>query len=696
MRRYILSLIALFFCMSIGAQVIKVYKIGETTPIATYTNTETEKYKVVFEERVEPKFLPGNFTVSATKTVQFTKSNIYWNGSIFRFEENQTDCPTEWNPKHIGHFYWTKTAAASYALKYDDDEPSTISDEPFFAESRGGFRVQGSSHLYALSKQEWVYLMNDRIYTNRFALAMVNGVKGLLIFPDSYNGFTPVTGTGIATVNVDDAPFPSESIPSDTWTAMESDGVVFLPAAGYRDDSTIRERTSVGYCWASTSDDEEEFPGAYNLEFESRDVSPWSGSTRNVGYSLRLVKTNSEAIVPVTSISLNKTSTSIEPGKDETLTVIFTPENAYNKNVTWTTSNANVATVDATGKVSIPSTATVGATATITATTQDGNKTATCTVTVIKYVASVSLNTVKSSREIPQGTEVTLTPIISPSDATNKNVTWSSSNTSVATIDATGKISIPSTVAVGSTATITVTTEDGNKTATCNVTVIDKNLLPGNFTIAFDGYHNKTVKFTKSNIYWDGSDYKFEPTQTGFGGGFFWTSIDDYHTDEYKYMPYADEFKHKNEYSTSDRFWCGENDKMRVEGTRELYVMSSAEWYHLINNRTNASSLHKCGVTVDGHSNCLIIAPDGYTNAIKPLSETTEYTLKEINDYGLVCLPAAGQRGNQSNEVGRYWSSTTYTQEDLPDHYCNYLGFGSNVFISVTSRSFPYSIRLVK
>ena len=84
------------------------------------------------------------------------------------------------------------------------------------------------------------------------------------------------------------------------------------------------------------------------------------------------------ATVPVTGVTLNKTSTSLDVGDTETLTPTITPSDATNKNVTWSSDNTSVATVDADGKV----TAAGAGTATITVTTADGNKTATCVVTV--------------------------------------------------------------------------------------------------------------------------------------------------------------------------------------------------------------------------------------------------------------------------------------------------------------------------
>ena len=84
-------------------------------------------------------------------------------------------------------------------------------------------------------------------------------------------------------------------------------------------------------------------------------------------------------------------------------------------------------------------------------------------------VEGVSLNV--TSVELTEGDQTTLTAAVNPSNATNKNVTWTSSDSNVATV-ANGKV----TAVKAGTATITVKTEDGNKTATCTVTVTAKSV----------------------------------------------------------------------------------------------------------------------------------------------------------------------------------------------------------------------------
>ena len=171
---------------------------------------------------------------------------------------------------------------------------------------------------------------------------------------------------------------------------------------------------------------------------------------------------NVTVVIPVTSVSLNKTELTIEKGKSETLTATVSPSDATDKTVSWKSSNTSVATVDQNGKV----TAVNAGSAVITVTTKDGSKTATCNVTVVIPVTSVSLN--KTELTIEKGKSETLTATVSPSDATDKTVSWKSSNTSVVTVDQNGRVTA---VGAGS-AVITVTTKDGSKTATCNVTVV--------------------------------------------------------------------------------------------------------------------------------------------------------------------------------------------------------------------------------
>ena len=160
--------------------------------------------------------------------------------------------------------------------------------------------------------------------------------------------------------------------------------------------------------------------------------------------------------IMVEEISFNKTSVSLKAGETVTLTATVKPDDATDKTVTWSTSDATVATVS-NGVV----TAKKVGTATITA--KAGDKSATCEITVVSTpVTAVTLN--KTSVSLKAGETVTLTATVKPDDATDKTVTWGSSDESVA------KVENGIVTAIGKGLS-TITAKAGDTSATCMVTV---------------------------------------------------------------------------------------------------------------------------------------------------------------------------------------------------------------------------------
>ncbi len=172
-------------------------------------------------------------------------------------------------------------------------------------------------------------------------------------------------------------------------------------------------------------------------------------------------------IVHVTGIELTPNTLELTVGVEpQTINAIISPENATNKSISWSSSNENVAYVSDEGVVIIVA----EGTATITAITVDGGYTSTCEIIVnsvepIINVTGVSLS--ENSLTLSTSSEpVELVANIEPSDATNKEVTWSSTDEQVATV-LDGVITV---VGVGE-ATISVTTVDGNYSDSCVVIV---------------------------------------------------------------------------------------------------------------------------------------------------------------------------------------------------------------------------------
>ena len=162
---------------------------------------------------------------------------------------------------------------------------------------------------------------------------------------------------------------------------------------------------------------------------------------------------------PVTSVSFNKTATTLEVGDTETLTATVTPDNADNKNVTWSSSAESVATVSYDGVV----TAIAPGTATITATTEDGSYTATCEVTVnasSKAIVNITGFTADATTLI-KGTTTTTT-ITNDQAGWTSAYTYTSSDESVATVNASGVITAVAKGTAAITATLNVDSNDEN------------------------------------------------------------------------------------------------------------------------------------------------------------------------------------------------------------------------------------------
>ncbi len=214
--------------------------------------------------------------------------------------------------------------------------------------------------------------------------------------------------------------------------------------------------------------------------------------------------------VPATSITLNASSQNLITGESFTLTATVEPAKTTDT-VVWSSSNEAVATVSD-GTV----TATKAGTTEITATA--GNVKATCTVTVsdpVYKVTDIKL-TAAPSRRIAAGKKVKLKASIAPSNATDKSVTWTSSNKKVATVNAKGLVKFKKN-AGGKKVTITATAKDGSKkfakiTLTCMKGSVKSIKLSGKTTVKSgkttklkakvstkNGKANKTVVWSSSN-----------------------------------------------------------------------------------------------------------------------------------------------------------------------------------------------------
>ncbi|MGN0804197.1 MAG: Ig-like domain-containing protein [Candidatus Coproplasma sp.] len=169
--------------------------------------------------------------------------------------------------------------------------------------------------------------------------------------------------------------------------------------------------------------------------------------------------------VAPTSVTLNTASVTIAVGDTLNLTATVAPTNATVKTVTWKSSNTSVATVDANGKVTAVGTGSV----TITATADDATSvTATCTITVkdeIVKVTGIALN--YSNEKLNVGDTLQLIVTVTPDNAEDKSVTWTTSNSAIATVSTDGLVTVVGEGSVVITATSNI---NSSATATCTIT----------------------------------------------------------------------------------------------------------------------------------------------------------------------------------------------------------------------------------
>ncbi len=212
---------------------------------------------------------------------------------------------------------------------------------------------------------------------------------------------------------------------------------------------------------------------------------------------------------PVAGVSLDRTSLTLAAGSSKSLTAALTPADASNQALLWESDDPSIASVDALGTV----TGVAEGTATVTVKTADGGKTAACEVIVTApiHVTGVSLSSSKMS--IAKGSAAFLAATVSPDNATDKSVTWQSSDPAVAAVDASGMV----TGVSEGTATITVKSKDGAKTAQCQVTVTPGvpvtgvKIEPEEMTLAFGASGTLTAVISPANatnqaVSWTSSD----------------------------------------------------------------------------------------------------------------------------------------------------------------------------------------------
>lgn len=259
-------------------------------PLSSKTRDEGKLFNTILVQKNDLLRLPGVFTVGEDgdgnpKRVCFSKGNLWAEESTklyFEDEQWNFNSNSPYEDSHVSHFTWSHTISKAVAkISYGD---FLFCDEAHSINNIGGTRI--SDFYYALSKDEWQYLLDDKrmeVPGKKSHTAFLEKSKvqieykkysGLFIYPDDYSG----------------EEIGSEGAP-DTWVSINVKGIVFLPMAGYRDGTLVDlDPMSLNY-WSSSSY-ETDNTKAYLLSFTSvalRPSFPIGYYFRNLGLPLRLV-----------------------------------------------------------------------------------------------------------------------------------------------------------------------------------------------------------------------------------------------------------------------------------------------------------------------------------------------------------------------------------------------------------------------
>lgn len=278
-----------------GHKCTKTLKSGRTLNIvrALITPVSFSVTGLMGRPDTQDAVLPGVFSVSSSKKVHFSKGNLMavknsGSGYSWGFALNQYDYVGNragnttidhqvagsvvdlfsWST--TSYYYGITTAAPYYAYPGEYREWGTVFD------NKGTW--------FTLSQGEWSYLLGR---AGKLGLATVCGVKGMLLLPDTFEDPMKNNGSEDFVPRSISSGWTANVYSGSDWSAMETAGAVFLPAAGWRNQSTVGNVGVYCYYWTTTKFGES-LLSSYNVEY-SVDVNRLNRSDRSYGDNVRLV-----------------------------------------------------------------------------------------------------------------------------------------------------------------------------------------------------------------------------------------------------------------------------------------------------------------------------------------------------------------------------------------------------------------------
>lgn len=228
---------------------------------------EYTKFIIKDKTKVVITTQPGFIVNESGKAVTLAPGNLYWNGTEFKFEEHQYDYPATWDASHVGHFAWSKDAMVAYA---ENNTTARTKYNDLFGEDDMFFAADGNvfEGFTVLSIAEWRYLYD---HTEGKKLSTVAGNVCVVLKPVGVD----------ATI--------ADSYSAEKWAAAEGLGLVALPYAGERTNTSISGKDIQGY-YSSSSVNNPSTGVVWYARFDTLGGLNSSTANRNNGHSIRLVQ----------------------------------------------------------------------------------------------------------------------------------------------------------------------------------------------------------------------------------------------------------------------------------------------------------------------------------------------------------------------------------------------------------------------
>ncbi|MGM9722264.1 MAG: hypothetical protein ACI3YW_06635 [Candidatus Egerieousia sp.] len=266
---------------------------GQDATITTYTATgktvTPDTKKCTYVAINYSKFttlssaLSGSFSVSKTQKVHFSHGNLRYTVSsgVWDFYPNQYDCASTYESNVISLFNWGYNKTQSIIPDGSFTNNVSLASGNLILEQDWGYHVGEKNTWRTLTTKEWQYLFNEGAYANAtreglyaYGVTVAGKANCTVLYPDGFSG-TKVSNGDLTSYDT-----------ASEWEAAQNEGVVCLPAVGYRSSGSVNDVNQTATYWSSTAYDSN---NAYIVYFNSTILLSGSYNNRDHGYAVRLV-----------------------------------------------------------------------------------------------------------------------------------------------------------------------------------------------------------------------------------------------------------------------------------------------------------------------------------------------------------------------------------------------------------------------